>query len=188
MAVKEAVFPFNKLSGADLLLSPEMKSTGEVMGISDNFGMAFAKSQSAAKNDLPKSGKVFISLCDLDKEFAPSIAKGLSENGFTLVATGGTHKAIIDAGIECEKVLKVSEGRPNITDFLANGDIAMVINTSEAKESSKDDGKEIRRSVLKMNVPYFTTVAAGLASVEAIKVLKTNDVSTPKSIQEFLND
>ena len=188
VAVKEAVFPFNKLSGADLLLSPEMKSTGEVMGISDNFGMAFAKSQSAAKNDLPKSGKVFISLCDLDKEFAPSIAKGLSENGFTLVATGGTHKAIIDAGIECEKVLKVSEGRPNITDFLANGDIAMAINTSEAKESSKDDGKEIRRSVLKMNVPYFTTVAAGLASVEAIKVLKTNDVSTPKSIQEFLND
>ena len=188
VAVKEAVFPFNKLSGADLLLSPEMKSTGEVMGISDNFGMAFAKSQSAAKNDLPKSGKVFISLCDLDKEFAPSIAKGLSENGFTLVATGGTHKAIIDAGIECEKVLKVSEGRPNITDFLANGDIAMAINTSEAKESSKDDGKEIRRSVLKMNVPYFTTVAAATASVEAIKVLKTHDVSTPKSIQEFLND
>jgi carbamoyl-phosphate synthase large subunit len=188
VAVKEAVFPFNKLSGADLLLSPEMKSTGEVMGISDNFGMAFAKSQSAAKNDLPKAGKVFISLCDLDKEFAPSIAKGLSENGFTIVATGGTHKAISEAGIDCEKVLKVSEGRPNITDLLANGDIAMAINTSEAKESSKDDGKEIRRSVLKMNVPYFTTVAAGLASVEAIKVLKTNDVSTPKSIQEFLND
>ena len=188
VAVKEAVFPFNKLTGADLLLSPEMKSTGEVMGISDNFGMAFAKSQSAAKNNLPSEGKVFISLCDLDKEFAPSIAKGLSENGFTLVATGGTYKAIADAGIECEKVLKVSEGRPNITDLLANGDIAMAINTSEAKESSKDDGKEIRRSVLKMNVPYFTTVAAGLASVEAIKVLKTNDVSTPKSIQEFLND
>jgi carbamoyl-phosphate synthase large subunit len=188
VAVKESVFPFNKLSGADLLLGPEMKSTGEVMGISDSFGMAFAKSQSAAKNNLPKEGKVFISLCDLDKEFAPSIAKGLSENGFTLVATGGTHKAISDAGIECEKVLKVSEGRPNITDLLANGDISMAINTSEAKESSKDDGKEIRRSVLKMNVPYFTTVAAAIASVEAIKVLKTHDVSTPKSIQEFLND
>ena len=188
VSVKEAVFPFNKLTGADLLLSPEMKSTGEVMGISDNFGMAFAKSQSAAKNNLPSEGKVFISLCDLDKEFAPSIAKGLTDNGFTVIATGGTHKAIADAGIDCEKVLKVSEGRPNIIDFLTNGDIAMAINTSEAKESSKDDGKEIRRSVLKMNVPYFTTVAAGLASVEAIKVLKTNDVSTPKSIQEFLND
>ena len=188
VAVKEAVFPFNKLTGADLLLSPEMKSTGEVMGISDNFGMAFAKSQSAAKNNLPKAGKVFISLCDLDKEFAPSIAKGLTENGFTIVATGGTYNIINEAGIECEKVLKVSEGRPNITDLLANSDIAMAINTSEAKESSKDDGKEIRRSVLKMNVPYFTTVAAANAAVEAIRVLKTNDVSTPKSIQEFLND
>ena len=188
VAVKEAVFPFNKLSGADLLLSPEMKSTGEVMGISDNFGMAFAKSQSAAKNDLPKAGKVFISLCDLDKEFAPSIAKGLTENGFTIVATGGTYNIINEAGVECEKVLKVSEGRPNITDLLTNGDIAMAINTSEAKESSKDDGKDIRRSVLRMNVPYFTTVAAANAAVEAIKVLKTNDVSTPKSIQEFLND
>jgi carbamoyl-phosphate synthase large subunit len=188
VAVKEAVFPFNKLSGADLLLSPEMKSTGEVMGISDNFGMAFAKSQSAAKNDLPKAGKVFISLCDLDKEFAPSIAKGLTENGFTIVATGGTYNIINEAGVECEKVLKVSEGRPNIIDLLTNGDISMAINTSEAKESSKDDGKNIRRSVLRMNVPYFTTVAAANAAVEAIKVLKTNDVSTPKSIQEFLND
>lgn len=188
VAVKEAVFPFNKLTGADLLLSPEMKSTGEVMGISDNFGMAFAKSQSAAKNDLPKAGKVFISLCDLDKEFAPSIAKGLTENGFTIVATGGTYNIINEAGVECEKVLKVSEGRPNITDLLTNGDIAMAINTSEAKESSKDDGKDIRRAVLRMNVPYFTTVAAANAAVEAIRVLKTNDVSTPKSIQEFLND
>jgi carbamoyl-phosphate synthase large subunit len=188
VAVKEAVFPFNKLSGADLLLSPEMKSTGEVMGISDSFGMAFAKSQTAAKNDLPKGGKVFISLCDLDKEFAPSIAKGLAENGFTIVATGGTYTIINEAGVACEKVLKVSEGRPNITDLLTNGDIAMAINTSEAKESSKDDGKDIRRSVLRMNVPYFTTVAAANAAVEAIKVLKTNDVSTPKSIQEFLND
>ena len=188
VAVKEAVFPFNKLTGADLLLSPEMKSTGEVMGISDNFGMAFAKSQSAAKNDLPKAGKVFISLCDLDKEFAPSIAKGLTENGFTIVATGGTYNVINEAGVECEKVLKVSEGRPNIIDLLTNGDISMAINTSEAKESSKDDGKNIRRSVLRMNVPYFTTVAAANAAVEAIRVLKTNDVSTPKSIQEFLND
>ena len=188
VAVKEAVFPFNKLTGADLLLSPEMKSTGEVMGISDNFGMAFAKSQSAAKNDLPKAGKVFISLCDLDKEFAPSIAASLTENGFTIVATGGTYNIINEAGVECEKVLKVSEGRPNIIDLLTNGDISMAINTSEAKESSKDDGKDIRRSVLRMNVPYFTTVAAANAAVEAIKVLKTNDVSTPKSIQEFLND
>ncbi|WP_026803774.1 carbamoyl-phosphate synthase large subunit [Aliarcobacter lanthieri] len=187
VAVKESVFPFNKLVGADLLLSPEMKSTGEVMGIADNFAMAFAKSQSAAKNSLPKSGKVFISLCDLDKEFASSIAKELNENGFSICATGGTERIISEAGIPCEKVLKVSEGRPNITDLLTNGDIAMAINTSGEQELSKDDGKEIRRAVLRMNVPYFTTVAAANAATEAIKELKTKDVSTPKSIQEFLN-
>ncbi|MBL3520261.1 carbamoyl-phosphate synthase large subunit [Arcobacter lanthieri] len=187
VAVKESVFPFNKLVGADLLLSPEMKSTGEVMGIADNFAMAFAKSQSAAKNSLPKSGKVFISLCDLDKEFASSIAKELNENGFSICATGGTEKIISESGIPCEKVLKVSEGRPNITDLLTNGDIAMAINTSGEQELSKDDGKEIRRAVLRMNVPYFTTVAAANAATEAIKELKTKDVSTPKSIQEFLN-
>ncbi|MFA7021225.1 carbamoyl-phosphate synthase large subunit [Aliarcobacter sp.] len=187
VAVKESVFPFNKLTGADLLLSPEMKSTGEVMGIADNFAMAFAKSQNAAKNSLPKSGKVFISLCDLDKEFASKIASSLVDSGFTICATGGTEKIISEAGIACEKVLKVSEGRPNITDLLTNGDIAMAINTSGEQESSKDDGKEIRRAVLRMNVPYFTTVAAANAATDAIKELKTKDVSTPKSIQEFLN-
>lgn len=187
VAVKESVFPFNKLVGADLLLGPEMKSTGEVMGIASNFAMAFAKSQSAAKNSLPKSGKAFISLCDLDKGFASSIAKSLVESGFTITATEGTYKAITEAGIPCEKVLKVSEGRPNITDLLTNGDIAMAINTSGEKESSKDDGKDIRRAVLRMNVPYFTTIAAAFAAASAIQELKTNDVSTPKSIQEYLN-
>jgi len=186
VAVKESVFPFNKLVGADLLLGPEMKSTGEVMGIAENFAMAFAKSQSAAKNFLPKSGKVFISLCDLDKPYASSIAKSLSDNGFSICATSGTQKIICEAGISCEKVLKVSQGRPNITDLLTNGDIAMAINTSTEQES-KDDGKEIRRAVLRMNIPYFTTVAAANAMTEAIKELKTQDISTPKSIQEFLN-
>ncbi|WP_419769949.1 MAG: carbamoyl-phosphate synthase large subunit [Candidatus Marinarcus sp.] len=188
VAVKEAVFPFNKLSGADLLLSPEMKSTGEVMGIASNFAIAFAKSQSAAKNDLPREGKVFISLCDLDKEFGPKIAGGLVEQGFTIVSTGGTHKIISEAGIACEKVLKVSEGRPNITDLLTNGEIAMAINTSDGKELSKDDGKNIRRAVLRMNVPYFTTVAAAIPSVEAIRELKSGNVANVKAIQDFLND
>lgn len=187
VAVKESVFPFNKLVGADLLLSPEMKSTGEVMGIASNFAMAFAKSQNAAKNSLPKSGKVFISLCDLDKEFASTIAKSLVDSGFTICATGGTEKIISEAGIACEKVLKVSEGRPNITDLLTNGDIVMAINTSGEQEASKDDGKEIRRAVLRMSVPYFTTVAAAFAATDAIKEMKTSDVSTPKSIQEYLN-
>ncbi|ADG93138.1 carbamoyl-phosphate synthase, large subunit [Arcobacter nitrofigilis DSM 7299] len=187
VAIKEAVFPFNKLSGSDMILTPEMKSTGEVMGISDSFGESYAKAQSAAKNDIPTEGKVFISLCDLDKEFAPKIAKGLVEEGFTVVATGGTHQAIADAGIECEKVLKISEGRPNIIDSITNGEIALAINTSDGKESSKDDGKNIRRSVLKMNVTYVTTAAAAFACLEAMKEIRKKDGLSPKSIQEFLS-
>ncbi len=187
IAIKEAVFPFNKLTGADLLLGPEMKSTGEVMGISCNFGISFAKSQSAAKNFLPvKGGKVFISLADLDKEFAPEIAKGLIEEGFSIVATGGTYTSLVEQGIECEKVLKVSEGRPNITDHLTNGEIVMAINTSDNKAMTKNDGIEIRKTVLRMNVPYFTTVAGAKASVEAIKALRNKDGISVKSIQEFL--
>ncbi|MGK0255962.1 MAG: carbamoyl-phosphate synthase large subunit [Arcobacteraceae bacterium] len=187
VAVKEAVFPFNKLSGADLILGPEMKSTGEVMGISDNFGKAFAKAQIAAKNNLPSNGgKVFMSLADLDKEFAPQIALGLENLGFDIVATGGTYDIISEEGIPCEKVFKVSEGRPNIVDSLMNEEIVMAINTSDGEEISKDDGLQIRRTVLKMNVPYFTTVAGALASVEAIEALKGTNGLVPKSIQEFL--
>lgn len=188
IAVKEAVFPFNKLSGSDMILTPEMKSTGEVMGISSNFGESYAKAQSAAKNDLPTKGKVFISLCDLDKEFAPKIASGLVEEGFSVVATTGNHKVITEAGIECEKVLKISEGRPNITDLMTNGEIALAFNTSDGKESSTEDGRNIRRSVLRMNVPYVTTAAAALACVEAMKALKRKDGVGVKSIQDFLND
>ncbi len=187
VAVKEAVFPFNKLGGADLILGPEMKSTGEVMGISSSFGTAFAKAQCAAKNHLPRDGgKVFISLADLDKEFAPTIASKLITLGFTVVATGGTFKVINEAGVDCEKVLKVSEGRPNITDSLMNEEIVMAINTADGKESSKDDGVQIRRVVLRMNVPYVTTVAGALASVEAIEAQKDKTALMPKSIQEFL--
>ena len=187
VAVKEAVFPFNKLSGADLILGPEMKSTGEVMGISSDFGKAFAKAQYAAKNHLPKEGgKVFISLADLDKEFAPQIALGLENLGFEIVATGGTYDIISEAGIPCEKVLKVSEGRPNITDSLMNEEIVLAINTSDGKESSKDDGEQIRRTVLRVNVPYFTTVAGALASVEAIESQRDVAGFAPKSIQDFL--
>jgi len=187
VAVKEAVFPFNKLSGADLILGPEMKSTGEVMGISDTFGKAFAKAQSAAKNNLPSDGgKVFISLADLDKEFAPQIALGLENLGFDIVATGGTYTIISEAGIPCEKVLKVSEGRPNIVDSLMNEEIVMAINTSDGEEISKDDGLQIRRTVLRMNVPYVTTVAGALASVKGIEAKKDINGLIPKSIQEFL--
>jgi carbamoyl-phosphate synthase large subunit len=186
VSVKEAVFPFNKLGGADLILSPEMKSTGEVMGIASNFGIAFNKAQEAAKNNLPcDGGNVFISLADLDKEFACDIASSLIDLGFDILATGGTYKVINEANIKATKVNKISEGRPNIDDSLKNNEIVMAINTSDGEESSKDDGLQIRRSVLRMNVPYFTTVAGAMASVEAIKASKDNKLE-PKCIQDFL--
>jgi carbamoyl-phosphate synthase large subunit len=185
IAVKEAVFPFNKLPGADLILGPEMKSTGEVMGISESFGESFAKAQAAAKNFLPTNGKVFISLTDLDKEFAPKIAKSLKALGFEIVATSGTYKVIKEAGIECEKVLKISEGRPNIVDMIKNEEISLVINTSDNK-ASKDDAKIIRREVLNQGIPYFTTVAAALAAVDAIKFLQENEINV-KSIQDYFS-
>jgi len=186
IAVKEAVFPFNKLPGADLILGPEMKSTGEVMGISESFGESFAKSQEACKNFLPTSGKVFISLTDIDKEFAPALAKALKTHGFEIVATSGTYKVISEAGIECERVLKISEGRPNIVDMIKNEEIALVINTSDNK-ASKDDAKIIRREVLNQGIPYFTTIAAAFAAVEAIGFLQTSEEKV-KSIQDYFKN
>jgi len=186
IAVKEAVFPFNKLPGADLILGPEMKSTGEVMGISSSFGESFAKAQESSKNILPKGGKVFISLTQIDKEFAPEIAKELIALGFSIVATKGTHKAITEAGIEAELVLKISEGRPNIVDLIKNGEISLAINTSDNK-ASKDDAKIIRQNVLAEGVPYFTTIAAVKAAIESIKFLQTSEFDV-KSLQEYLGE
>ena len=188
VSVKEAVFPFNKLTGADLILSPEMKSTGEVMGISDNFGISFAKSQFACNNQLPTEGQVFLSFTNLDKPYAKDIAKSFIDLGFEVCATSGTYKILEEAGIEAKKVLKISEGRPNVEDMLRNDEITLAINTSDNK-SSKDDAKRIRNTVLKSNVPYFTTLAGAYATIEAIKVLKGGqDCLTPKALQDYLRD
>ena len=187
VAVKEAVFPFNKLPGADLLLGPEMKSTGEVMGISDNFGMSFAKSQFAAKNNIPLGGKIFMSLANNDKVHVGDIGQSFVDLGFEIFATTGTHKALTDAGVASTKVLKISEGRPNIDDMIKNDEIALAINTS-ADAGSKVDGQTIRQSVLRANVAYFTTVAAAKATALAIKELKNSGGSLePKALQEYLN-
>ncbi len=186
VSVKEAVFPFNKLSGADLILGPEMKSTGEVMGISDTFAISFAKSQFASNNKLAISGTVFISLSDIDKKFAKEIGEIFDKIGFKIMATTGTHKVLKDAGIEAEHVLKISEGRPNIEDKLKNSEVQLVINTSDNK-SSKDDAKKIRQSVLRMNIPYFTTIAAAKVASEAIVSLKQNANIKPKAIQDYLS-
>jgi len=186
VAVKEAVFPFNKLPGSDLILGPEMKSTGEVMGISDNFGMSFAKSQFASKNNIPLEGKLFISLTETDKPQAGVVGKMFTDLGFEIVATSGTHAALEAAGVASTKVLKISEGRPNIDDMIWNEEISLAINTSD-NTSSKADAKMIRQSVLANNVAYFTTIAAARATALAIKELKEHGGELePKAIQDYL--
>jgi len=187
IAVKEAVFPFNKLSGSDLILGPEMKSTGEVMGISKSFGISFAKSQFASKNHLPLSGTLFMSLTDHDKDEAAEIGQLFIDLGFKIVATSGTHKVLSEAGVESEIVLKISEGRPNVEDLLKNGEIDMALNTSDNK-SSKDDAKRIRQAVLRFNVPYFTTLAAARVSAAAIKEMKVEGALEPKALQDYLSE
>ncbi|WQT69149.1 carbamoyl-phosphate synthase large subunit [Helicobacter pylori] len=158
VALKEAVFPFNKLYGSDLILGPEMKSTGEVMGIARSLGLAFFKAQTACFNPIKNKGLIFVSIKDKDKEEACVLMKRLVQLGFELCATEGTHKALEKAGVESLKVLKISEGRPNIMDLMMNGEISMAINTSDHK--SQDDAKLIRASVLKNHVSYFTTLSA----------------------------
>ncbi|WP_040500061.1 carbamoyl-phosphate synthase large subunit [Helicobacter pullorum] len=185
IAVKESVFPFSKLNGAVMVLGPEMRSTGEVMGISESFGVSFAKSQLACKNPIPTSGKVFISLRSLDKPQAEILAKELKEMGFELCATKGTAKAINEAGVECQEALKISEGRPNIGDMLANGEIALAINTSD-EASSKDDTDKIRAQVLRNSVPYFTTIEAARVAISAINEIKKVNPNTAKALQDYL--
>ncbi|WP_373031293.1 carbamoyl-phosphate synthase large subunit [Sulfurovum sp.] len=187
VAVKEAVFPFNKLPGSDLILGPEMKSTGEVMGISDTFGMSFAKSQFASKNNIPLEGKLFISLTENDKAQAGEVGKMFTDLGFDIVATSGTHTALQEAGVPSTKVMKISEGRPNIDDMIKNEEIALAINTSDNK-ASKDDAKTIRQSVLANHVAYFTTLAAAKATASAIKELKAaSGELEPKALQDYLS-
>ena len=187
VAVKEAVFPFNKLPGSDLILGPEMKSTGEVMGISDNFGMSFAKSQFASQNIIPLEGKVFLSLTGTDKPHAAKIGKMFTDLDFEIVATSGTHTALETAGVNSTKVLKISEGRPNIDDMIRNEEIAIAINTSD-NSTSKSDAKTIRQSVLANHVAYFTTLAAAKATAMAIKELKATDGELePKALQDYLS-
>ena len=162
-----------------------MKSTGEVMGISEDYASSFAKAQIASKNILPTSGKVFISLADLDKSFAIEIASDLIKLGFEVVATKGTHKQLSEAKVKSEFVYKISEGRPNISDKLKNRDISLVINTSNNDNPSNTDGKEIRQNVLRLNIAYFTTVAAAKVAVKAIEKLKKNSLK-PKALQDYL--
>jgi carbamoyl-phosphate synthase large subunit len=171
MAVKEAVFPFARFPGVDPVLSPEMKSTGEVMGLDRDFATAFAKAQLGAGTRLPDSGIVFVSVKDSDKPVVLPAVKKLVELGFTIVATGGTQKYLADAAVPVERVNKVAEGRPHIVDRIIDGEIALIFNTTEGWQSLKDS-QSIRGSALHAKVPYFTTAAASCAAVEAIAALR----------------
>ncbi|CAM3820570.1 carbamoyl-phosphate synthase large subunit [Litorimonas haliclonae] len=174
IAVKEAVFPFARFPGVDTVLGPEMRSTGEVMGLSETFGMAFAKSQLGGGVVLPKSGTVFISVREEHKPKMAELARELIELGFKIMATGGTTKYLREQGIEVDYVKKVHEGRPHIVDEMKNGHVQLVFNTTSGKQSLKDSFS-LRRTALTQKIPYFTTAAAARASVEAIKDLSKGD-------------
>jgi len=183
IAIKEAVFPFAKLPGVDVVLGPEMKSTGEVMGIDSDFGMAYYKAELAAETKLPTSGNVFISVRDEEKMHAIPIARKLSELGFNILATRGTAETLIAMGVKTETVLKVSEGRPHIVDYIKSGKVALIINVPKGK-GPKDDEFQIRRAAVEYKVPYITTIAAAHAAVRAIQRIKESKF-TIKSLQEY---
>ena len=183
VTVKESVFPFAKFHGVDTLLSPEMKSTGEVMGIDSNFSRAFAKAQIAAGNSLPSHGKVFLSVNNHDKKNIVPIAQGLQELGFELLATSGTAKVLREHDISCRALNKVSEGSPHIVDLIQSKECALLINTPLGQAAIEDDGL-IRKAALIAQIPYTTTMSAARAALEAIRALKRGELEV-RSLQEF---
>ena len=185
--VKEAVFPFNMFPEVDPVLGPEMRSTGEVLGISDSFGIAFYKAQEATQTVLPESGTVFISVNDKDKEEVVDVARGFAELGFEIVTTKGTHDFLKQNGIGSTEVKKLHEGRPNVLDALTNNKITIVINTPSGQLSQHDDSY-IRKTAIKKKIPYFTTLAAASAAVEGIKAHNSASSFVVKSLQEYHNE
>ncbi len=182
-SVKESVFPFNKFPGVDIILGPEMRSTGEVMGIADDFPMAFAKSQIAANSALPKDGTVFISVNDRDKHDVIPVARTLAEMGYRLLSTRGTAKTLRTAGVEVEEICKLQEGRPNLIDYMKNGEVDLVINTPSGKGARTDEGK-IRAAAVMNRVTCITTLAAAEAAVEACKALRKGELMV-KPLQDW---
>ena len=182
-AVKESVFPFNKFHGQDILLSPEMRSTGEVMGIDENLGIAYAKSQMAANSPLPLSGKVFISVSDRDKTAAAEVARQFVELGFQLVSTSGTAAVLEKAGLKVERLYKLDEGRPNAVDLLKNREIQLVINTPSGATPRADEVK-IRTTAVYTGTPIMTTMSSAKAAVQGIAALKERGYEV-RTIQEY---
>jgi carbamoyl-phosphate synthase large subunit len=184
IAVKEAVLPFDKFAGTDALLGPEMRSTGEVMGIDVDFGKAFAKAALGANQRLPLSGTVFISMNDRDKAAVIPVAKQMATMGLKLIATSGTRAALLDQGLTVDLVLKVHEGRPNIEDAIKNNEIQLIINTPAGSTALEDD-RSIRRTALAYKVPIITTIAGAKATAAAIQSLQQHPLQV-KSLQEYI--
>ncbi|WP_089717971.1 carbamoyl-phosphate synthase large subunit [Candidatus Entotheonella palauensis] len=182
-AVKEAILPFIKFPGVDTVLGPEMKSTGEVIGLDVSFGRAFAKSQMSVDSTLPQVGSAFISVRDRDKPAAVRLARDLADLGFHLVATQGTATAIAQAGVSVEPINKVKEGRPHIVDIMTNGKIDLVINTLEGKRS-QEDSYQLRRTALTLHIPYCTTMSGAFAAVQGIRSLREGETDV-RSLQEY---
>ena len=182
-SVKEAVFPFNKFQGVDPVLGPEMKSTGEVMGVGRTFSEAYLKSQLAAGSELRRGGKAFISVRHVDRPAAVEVARRLTSLGFTIAATRGTASAVRAGGIECEVVNKVTQGRPHIVDRIISGEIDLIVNTTEGKQALADSFT-IRREALNHHVAYVTTMAAALATCDALSYEKEIDVYRLQTLHE----
>jgi len=182
-AVKESVFPFNKFIGQDILLSPEMRSTGEVMGLDADLGIAYAKSQMAANSPLPLSGKIFISVSDEHKKEAAAVAKSFSDLGFEIVATSGTASVLEKAGLKVRRALKLLEGRPNVIDLIKNKEIHLVINTP-AGQSPREDEVKIRTTAIYSGTPIMTTLSGAKAAALGIAALKKSGYAV-KTVQEY---
>jgi carbamoyl-phosphate synthase large subunit len=185
-SVKEAVFPFVKFPGVDTILGPEMKSTGEVMGVGRTFAEAFVKSQFAGGTRLPKSGKVFISVKDQDRAKAVDVARELSELGFALIATRGTGAAIEAAGLKVAVVNKVAEGRPHIVDMIKNNEVALIINTVEEKRQAIIDSRSIRTSALAQRVTLYTTIEGARAACAGMRHLEELETYSLQSLHAEL--
>ena len=185
VAVKEAVLPFDKFPGADTLLGPEMRSTGEVMGIDEDFSRAYCKAQLAAGQRLPASGNVFISVRDGDKDAIVDIARDLVDmKNYTVMSTGGTANHLEKAGVPVTRVKKVHEGRPHIGDMIRNGEIGLMIVTSSGDAQDLVDGREIRRTAVGLKIPMVTTIAGAKATVGAVRVLQQDDLKMD-ALQDF---
>lgn len=175
-SVKESVFPFERFTGADPILGPEMKSTGEVMGIGRSFGEAYAKAQLASGVVLPRQGAALLSVRDRDKEGAVELAQILVRRGFDIVATHGTAQALAIAGVSCRRANKVREGRPHIVDMIKNGEISLIVNTTEGKQAIQES-LSIRAEAVRWRVTYYTTIGAAVATCKALEHLDDSDVN-----------